>query len=169
MDRDQDVASNPGSAGICGSSNRENSSGDPIVNLLFCPISALLIAVQAGAGATQSCALHALSMTADVLSSTLVEERIFAIAMNPADSAGARLITGGSKGELVVWDTAPLRRLHTIPHEGNHGAIRALCITPDGQYILAGMGNGALLVFAAPALKQEQELVRIQRVFDGIV
>jgi hypothetical protein len=52
------------------------------------------------------------------------------------DAEGRRLLTGSTGGEVVLWQTSPMRplvELEAAGSSGTRGRIAALALTPDGQ------------------------------------
>jgi WD40 repeat protein len=65
---------------------------------------------------------------------------------------GARAISLGSDGTLVVWDVATEREVaRTSAHAGN---AAALALSADGRYALTGARDGRARLWAVPALKE---------------
>jgi WD40 repeat protein len=74
----------------------------------------------------------------DATGGTMHRHNVFSAAASPA---GGRLVTSSTSGEVIVWQTAPLRALHTLaPPAGiQRGKTRALAISPDGETIAIGV------------------------------
>ena len=80
----------------------------------------------------------------------------WALAYNPA---GTLLAAGGTKGQIVIWDTSL-----EIPQEytslilpNNESAVYSLVFSADGQYLIAGYGSGQIILWPLDA-EQEQAI-----------
>jgi WD40 repeat protein len=75
------------------------------------------------------------------------EHSVRSLAFSPD---GARLATGGSDGDIVVWNAASGERLYSLA-SGFGGDVRALSFSSDGARVVSGHENGRVQVWNASA------------------
>ena len=69
---------------------------------------------------------------------------------------GQRLVTGGVKGELTLWQAAPLQRLGLL---GRHQArIKQVAFSHDGQRVVSAGDDGAIKLWDAGSRKLIKEI-----------
>ncbi|MFO0868412.1 MAG: protein kinase [Pirellulales bacterium] len=103
----------------------------------------------ASAGHQGTLQLRALAGNAPPLSLDGHRGRIHEMMFTPDQ---ARLVTGGADLVIRVWDVHTGQQLVELPGPGN--AIESLDLSPDGHWLAAGDGRGALRIWNATPLAE---------------
>jgi WD40 repeat protein len=73
-------------------------------------------------------------------------------------SAGARLVTGASRGDVSIWEVPSGKRLQHLRDLGD--AINDVLFSPDGALVAAASGDGSVAIWKAEKTIQLQSRVK---------